>query len=112
MIVNEKNIIKELSALEKLNLKIKFKDKESLNALKDILLQTKTFGNNLKKDNPEIKTNDFEIDGLISDLTTAFYKERISRKRLKEVFAHTVDILRFHIFKSLSAQISRLHNEN
>lgn len=110
MIDNEKIIIKELNTLEKLNLNIKFKDKESLNALKGILLQTKTFSSNLKKDNPEIKTNDFEIDRLISDLTTAFYKDRISRKRLKEIFAHTQDILRFHIFKNLSAQISRLHH--
>ena len=107
MIPNEKKAIKELNTLEKLNLRIKFKDKESLNALKDILLQTKAFGDNLKKDNPEIKTNEFEIDGLISDITTAFYKDRISKKRLKEIFAHTVDILRFHIFKNLSAQISR-----
>lgn len=109
MIVNEKGAIKDLEVLEKLNLQIKFKDKKSLNALKDILIQTKTFGSNLAKENPEIKTKDFEIDRLISDLNSAIYKDRISRKRLKEIFAHTVDILRFNVFKSLSAQLSRLH---
>lgn len=110
MIVNEKNAVKELNTLEKLNLKIKFKDKESLNALKDILIQTKLFGSNLKKENPEIETKDFEIDGLISELTSAIYKDRISRKKLNEKFTNAVDKLRFHIFKSLSAQISRLRN--
>ena len=110
MIVNEKRAIKDLEVLEKLNLKIKSKDKESLNALKDILIQTKTFGSNLKKDNPEIETKDFEIYKLISDLNSAIHKDRISRKRLMEIFDHNLDILRFHIFKSLSAQLSRLHD--
>lgn len=111
MMLNGKDVTKELNALEKLNLNIKFKDKESLNLLKDILLRTKSFGCNLKKVNPEIKTNDIEIDGLISNLTTAYNKDRISRKKMKEIFLYSTDKLRFHILANISGQISRLHAE-
>lgn len=108
MILDTKQAKKDLKALDKLNLKIKFKDKASLTELKDILMQVKTFGNNLKKNYPEIKTNDFEIDRLSTDLNNAFYKERISRKKLKEIFAYTTDIMHFHVLNSLAAQLSRL----
>ena len=107
MILDIKQLKKDLAALDKSNLKIKFKDKVSLTELKDILIQTKAFGNNLKKSHPNIETKDFEIDRLVTDLNNAFYKERISRKKLKEIFAYTTDIMHFHVYQSLSAQLSR-----
>ena len=48
MTFNIKQAKKDLEALDKLNLKIKFKDKSSLTELKNILIQVKTLGNNLK----------------------------------------------------------------
>ena len=108
MIFDIKQVKKDLDGLDKLNLKTKFKDKESLKALKDILMRVKEIGNNLKKDYPEIQTSDFKIDELYTDLNKKFYKDRISRKKLKETFIYATDIMRYHIFDPLSVQLSRL----
>lgn len=108
MIFDIKQAQKDLDGLDKLNLKIKFKDKASLTILRDILTRVKEIGNKLKKDYPEIETNDFKIDELCTDLNKAFYKDRISRKKLKETFVYTKDIMRYHIFDPLSVQLSRV----
>jgi hypothetical protein len=108
MIFDIKQVKKDFDGLDKLCLKAKFKDKASLTGLNNILIQVKDIGNKLKQEYPEIQTNDFKIDELCADLNKAFYKERISRKKLKETFVNITDIMRYHIFDPLSVQLSRL----
>lgn len=106
MTTKSKDAVKNLVVLERLCLQIKFKGKESLHALKNILMETKEFGNNLEKENPEMKSNNFKIEKLISDLNSDINKDRISQKKLKWTFLHTVDILKSHVLSSFRTQLT------
>lgn len=97
--------LKDLRSLEKLNNSLKFCNKNSLIEVKEILNKVSAIGDVLKQHNSELKTQNYEIEKLISLLDTAYYKERISRKILKWNFDHCVDLIHFQIIRNLLTQL-------